>query len=441
MFGELTEKFGTIFKKLTGKGKLSEENIKEALGEVRRALLEADVNYKVVKDFLTEVEAKALGAEVQASIQPGQFFVKIVYDSLVELLGRKAEPLKTAGAPPTLVMAVGLQGSGKTTFCGKLALHYKTKGKQVWLAACDTQRPAAKEQLKVLGDSIGVAVHLAADDAVKGAIDARQLAAEDGADYLIVDTAGRLHIDEPLMDELAKMKKQLKPTEILLVLDAMTGQDAVNVATQFQQKLGIDGLILTKLDGDARGGAALSVRKVTGVPIKLAGVGEKLADLEPFHPDRMASRILGMGDIVGLVETAQKAFSQKQADELAERLRKKSFTLEDFRQQILEVKKMGPLDSLASKLPAGMTRGLEGGFDENGMKHTEAILSSMTPSERERPHIIDGSRRKRIAKGSGTSVQEVNQMLRQFENVAKMMKSVSRMGKFKADLLGRLGRF
>ena len=441
MFTELTEKFGTIFKKLTGKGKLSEENIKEALSEVRRALLEADVNYKVVREFLAEVETRALGAEVQASIQPGQFFVKIVHDSLVELLGRKAEPLKTAGAPPTVVMTVGLQGSGKTTFSGKLALHYKNKGKRVWLAACDTQRPAAKEQLKVLGDSIGVAVHLAADDAVKGAIDARQLAAEDGADYLIVDTAGRLHIDEPLMEELAKMKKQLKPTEILLVLDAMTGQDAVNVATQFHQKLGIDGLILTKLDGDARGGAALSVRKVTGVPIKLAGVGEKLADLEPFYPDRMASRILGMGDLVSLVETAQKAFSQKQADELAERLRKKSFTLEDFRQQILEVKKMGPLDSLASKLPAAMTRGLEGGFDENGMKHMEAVLSSMTPSERERPHIIDGSRRKRIAKGSGTSVQGVNQMLRQFENVAKMMKSVSKMGKFKADLLGRLGRF
>ncbi len=441
MFGELTEKFGTIFKKLSGRGKLSEENIREALTEVRRALLEADVHYKVVKEFLAEVEAKALGADVQTAIQPGQLFVKIVHDSLVELLGKKAEPLKSAGAPPTVVMAVGLQGSGKTTFCGKLALHHKNKGKRVWLAACDTQRPAAREQLKVLGDSIAVSVHPAGEDVVKGALDARQLAAEDGADVVIVDTAGRLHVDVPLMDELAKMKKQLKPTEILLVLDAMTGQDAVNVAAQFHEKLGIDGLVLTKLDGDARGGAALSVRKVTGVPIKLAGIGEKMADLEPFYPDRMASRILGMGDIVGLVEKAQEAFSQKKAEELAERLRKKSFTLEDFRQQLLEVKKLGPLDALTGKLPPAMTRGLESGVDENGLKHTEAILSSMTPAEREKPHIIDGSRRRRIAKGSGLTVQDVNQLLRQFEQVAKMMKSVSKMGKFKADLLGRLGRF
>ena len=441
MFDQLTEKFGAIFKKLSGKGKLSEENVREALSEVRRALLEADVNYKVTKEFLAEVETKALGAEVLSSIQPGQLFVKIVYDSLVELLGRKAELVKTAGAPPTVIMAVGLQGSGKTTFCGKLALQYKNKSKRVWLAACDTQRPAAREQLKVLGDSIGVKAHLAGADAVAGALEARQNALEDGADFLIVDTAGRLHIDEELMNELAKMKAKLKPTEILLVLDAMTGQDAVNVAEQFHQKLGLDGLILTKLDGDARGGAALSVRKVTGIPIKLVGIGEKLADLEPFHPDRMASRILGMGDIVGLVEKAQETFSQKNADELAERLRKKSFTLEDFRQQLLEVKKMGPLDSLAGKLPAALSRGMEAGVDENGLKHTEAILSSMTPVERERPQLIDGSRRRRIARGSGTTVQEVNQLLRQFEQVAKMMKSVSKMGKFKADLLGRLGRF
>ena len=441
MFNQLTEKFGAIFKKLSGKGKLSEENVREALAEVRRALLEADVNYKVTKEFLAEVETKSLGAEVLSSIQPGQLFVKIVYDSLVELLGKKAELVKTAGAPPTVIMAVGLQGSGKTTFCGKLALQYKNKGKRVWLAACDTQRPAAREQLKVLGDSIGVKTHLAGADAVAGSLEARQNALEDGADFLIVDTAGRLHIDEELMNELAKMKTKLKPTEILLVLDAMTGQDAVNVAEQFHQKLGLDGLILTKLDGDARGGAALSVRKVTGIPIKLVGIGEKLADLEPFHPDRMASRILGMGDIVGLVEKAQETFSQKNADELAERLRKKSFTLEDFRQQLLEVKKMGPLDSLAGKLPAALSRGMEAGVDENGLKHTEAILSSMTPVERERPQILDGSRRRRIARGSGTTVQEVNQLLRQFEQVAKMMKSVSKMGKFKADLLGRLGRF
>ena len=441
MFNQLTEKFGTIFKKLSGRGKLTEENVREALLEVRRALLEADVNYQVVKDFLSEVETQALGVEVLASIQPSQLFVKIVYDSLVELLGKKPELVKTAGAPPTVIIAVGLQGSGKTTFCGKLALQYKKKGKRVWLAACDTQRPAAREQLKILGDAIGVATHLAGSDPVSAALEARQKALEDGADFVVIDTAGRLHIDEELMNELVSLKKQLKPTEILLVLDAMTGQDAVNIATRFHEKLGLDGLVLTKLDGDARGGAALSVRKVTGVPIKLVGVGEKLTDLEPFYPDRMASRILGMGDIVGLVEKAQEAFSQKQADELAERLRKKDFTLEDFRRQLLEVKKLGPLDSLAGKLPAALSRGMEVGAGENGLKHTEAILSSMTPLEREFPHIIDGSRRRRIARGSGTTVPEVNQLLRQFESMAKMMKSVSKMGKFKADLLGRLGRF
>ena len=425
MFDSLTEKLTGLFKDLSGKGKLSEDNIREASQKVKRALLEADVNYRVVKDFIASVEERALGAEVLNSITPGQQFIKIVHQQLSATLGTRNEPLRMASQPPTVVMVCGLQGSGKTTTCAKLAKSLLQPGRRVMLAAADVYRPAAIEQLEILSKQVGCDFFKKdTTDVVDICRSAHHEAVKRLADWLILDTAGRLHIDQPMMDELKALQSAVKPHEILLVVDGMTGQDAVNIATQFGQQLELTGVVMTKLDGDARGGAALSLRAVTGKPIKYLGLGEKLSALEPFHPARMASRILGMGDVVGLVEKAQSAFDQKQAEKLEEKVRKQTFTLEDFSQQMKQVKKMGSLSEIISLIPGAgqLAKGAE--IDDRALTRIEAIISSMTPQERDRPQIINGSRRKRIALGSGTSVQEVNQLLRQFEMSQRMMKQI-----------------
>jgi signal recognition particle subunit SRP54 len=394
MFEDLTIKLEGIFKKLRGRGKLSEANIKDALREVRRALLEADVNFKVVKEFIGHVEAKAVGQEVLRSITPGQQIIKIVGDELTTLLGKERVEVKFSAQPPTVFMLVGLQGSGKTTACGKLARYYRKKGKFPLLVAADVYRPAAKDQLKILGKMLDIPVFSAGDEPVKISQISVEHARKEGKDLVIIDTAGRLHIDEPLMLELSNIKKAVSPQEIILVADAMTGQDAVNIAQTFEEKIGLDGVFLTKMDGDARGGAALSVRAVTGKPIKFVGIGEKLDQLEMFYPDRMASRILGMGDVVSLVEKAQDAVDLEEAEKLEEKLRKEAFRLK---------------------------------IDEKAMVRVEAIINSMTKEERGKPNVIDGSRRKRIAQGSGTSVQAVNQLLKQFFMMQKMIKNMAKM--------------
>ncbi len=425
MFDSLTEKLTGLFKDLSGKGKLSEDNIREASQKVKRALLEADVNYRVVKDFIASVEERALGAEVLNSITPGQQFIKIVHQQLSATLGTRNEPLRMASQPPTVVMVCGLQGSGKTTTCAKLAKSLLQPGRRVMLAAADVYRPAAIEQLEILSKQVGCDFFKKdTTDVVDICRSAHHEAVKRLTDWLILDTAGRLHIDQPMMDELKALQSAVKPHEILLVVDGMTGQDAVNIATQFSQQLELTGVVMTKLDGDARGGAALSLRAVTGKPIKYLGLGEKLSALEPFHPARMASRILGMGDVVGLVEKAQSAFDQKQAEKLEEKVRKQTFTLEDFSQQMKQVKKMGSLSEIISLIPGAgqLAKGAE--IDDRALTRIEAIISSMTPQERDRPQIINGSRRKRIALGSGTSVQEVNQLLRQFEMSQRMMKQI-----------------
>lgn len=407
---------------------MTEANIAEAMKEVRRALLEADVNYKVTRDFVDDVQRDAIGATAVRSVEPGQQVVKIVHEKLVKLLGEKAVEINLSGASPAVIMICGLQGSGKTTLAAKLALQYKKKSQKPLLVAADPYRPAAIKQLQTLGKQIDVDVFemgtAKPQDICREAV---STARKGFVDLVILDTAGRLHIDQELMTELAEIKKTVSPQEILLVADAMTGQDAVNVAREFHERLNITGVVLSKLDGDARGGAALSIRAVTGCPIKLASIGEKLSDLEPFYPDRMASRILGMGDIVSLVEKAQEAISQKDAERLEEKLRKQQFTFEDFYSQLQQLKKMGPLESLLEMIP-GVGRALKGAsLDPSAMKRVEAMILSMTPHERRNPHIINGSRRKRIAQGSGSSVQDLNRMLKQFAQMRQMLKSAQKM--------------
>ena len=433
MFQGLSDRLNDILKRLRGYGRLSEENIAESLREVRLALLEADVNFKVARSFLERVRERAVGRDVLESLTPGQQVVKVVYEELTALMGGAASPLQTAGQPPTVLMLVGLQGSGKTTTAGKLARLLKEKGRHPLLVAADLQRPAAQEQLVTLGKTLGVDVYRnsAAATAVVVCGEAVSQARSRLLDPVILDTAGRLHIDEPLMQELGAIKGEVKPTEILMVVDAMTGQDAVNSASSFHQTLALTGIILTKLDGDTRGGAALSIRAVTGTPIKFVGVGEKLDALEVFHPDRMASRILGMGDVLGLVERAQEVVDVEKAAALEKKLKAQRFTLEDFRDQLRQVRGMGPLEQLVGMIP-GLSR-LKGLPDataqERELKHVEAIIDSMTPGERQRPESLNGSRRKRIASGSGTSVAEVNRLLKQFADMQKIMRQLMQAGK------------
>jgi signal recognition particle subunit SRP54 len=428
MFEQITEKLDGIFKKVTGRGYLSEKNIAEAAKEIRMALLEADVNYKVAKKFVADVEQEAMGREVTKSITPGQQFVKVVRDSMIELLGGAREDLSFAGNPPTVILLAGLQGSGKTTFAGKLALYLRKKGKRPLLVAADTHRPAAKKQLEVLADSITMPFFTSESTAEKIAKDSIGYSRENMLDVTIVDTAGRLQIDDELMKELEDVKKASSPNEVLFIADAMTGQEALNVAGEFHQRVYLTGAALTKMDGDARGGAAMSLKGALGIPIKFIGTGEKLSDLEEFHPERIASRILGMGDIVSLVEKAQEAVDVEEAKKLEKKLRKESFTFEDFLSQLHQLKKMGPLQNLLEMIP-GLGKQLKGvEVDDRGLVRIEAIVNSMTRKERLQPAIIDGSRRKRIAAGSGTSIQEVNQLLKQFSQMQKMIKKVSRMG-------------
>lgn len=430
-FEGLSGKLQNIFKNLRGKGKLNEKDVEQAMREVRMALLEADVNYKVVKDFIGKIKERAIGSEVLESLTPGQQVIKIVHEEMTQLMGGSSSRLNIASKPPTIIMMVGLQGSGKTTSSSKLARYLKKQGRSPLLAACDIYRPAAIKQLQVLGEQLEIPVFSMGDQ--KSPVDiakaAKAYAEKQGLDTVIYDTAGRLHIDEELMQELKEIKVNCKPHEILLVVDAMTGQDAVNVAETFNQSLGLDGIVLTKLDGDTRGGAALSVKAVTGKPIKFTGMGEKLDALEPFFPDRMSSRILGMGDVLTLIEKAQAAVDVKKAEELERKLRKAEFTLEDFLEQIQQMKSMGPINQIMDMIPGmGKMKGLKDvEINDKDVKHTEAIIHSMTPRERRTPEIINGSRRKRIARGSGTSVQEVNKLLKQFEQTQKMLKQMSQM--------------
>jgi len=424
VFDELTTKLAGVFRKLTGRGRLSEQDVRDAVREIRRVLLEADVNLAVARDLCKRVEERAIGAELLQSIAPGQQVVKIVFDELVSVLGGGS----TAGAlfPSNragVVLMAGLQGSGKTTSAAKLARFWNDRGKRVLLAALDLRRPAAIDQLEVLGKSIGVPVHLdrEARDAVALAERARMRADREGFDLLIADTAGRLHVDEELMAEVARLQDSVQPTETLLVLDGMTGQDAVQIAEAFTKRLNVTGLFLTKMDGDARGGAALSLRAVSGAPIRYLGVGEKVEALEPFHADRLASRILGMGDVLTLVERAQERLDHTKAEALEKKLRKDRFTLEDFLGQLQEMKKLGPLDELVKMLP-GVKLPPGAAVSDQEVRRTEAIIQSMTRQERKEPQIIDGSRRKRIARGSGTTVQDVNRLLRQFEQARTMLK-------------------
>ena len=437
MFDSLTDKFTSLFKSLTGQGKLSESNVKEASAQVRRALLEADVNFKVVKEFVAAVEARALGGEVLNSISPGQQFVKIVHDQLTQMLGGRNEALHLASQPPTVIMVCGLQGSGKTTTCAKLAKHLAKPGRRIMLAAADIYRPAAVEQLRILSQQVGCEFFSMESTDVAAICAAAKLeAVKKLADVLILDTAGRLHIDTELMAELVRVQAAVKPHEILLVVDGMTGQDAVNIAREFNEKLPISGVIMTKLDGDSRGGAALSLRAIAGKPLKFIGVGEKLDALQPFYPDRMASRILGMGDVVGLVEKAQESFDVKQAEKLEQKLRKNTFDLEDFAEQLKQVKKMGSLSDMMGMIPGMGKLPANAQVDEGALTRIEAIIGSMTPKERQKPEILNGSRKKRIAAGSGTSVQQVNQLLKQFEMSQRMMRQFS-PGNMKNMMRGR----
>ncbi len=424
MFNSLSDKLSAVFKKLRGKGKLSPADIKEAMREVKLSLLAADVNIKVVKDFIAKVSERAVGAEVLESLTPAQQIVKIVNEELCAIMGGSQSKLEIASAPPTVVMLCGLQGAGKTTHAAKLALNLKKQGKRPLLVACDIYRAAAVDQLHTVGGQAGVPVFSLPQGAKPQEIAKKALehAHKNGNDIVLLDTAGRLHIDEVLMDELRDIKALTKPTEILLVIDAMTGQDSVNVATAFNDALGITGVILTKTDGATRGGAALSVRYVTGKPIKFIGVGEKIDDLEPFHPDRMASRILGMGDVLTLIEKAQESFDEKQAIEMSKKIKEQSFDLNDFYQQMGQLKNMGSLQSIAGMLPGMQNVANSGNIDESQMTKIGAIIESMTPYEREHPEAINGSRRKRIAMGSGTQVTDVNSLLKRFEMMKKMMK-------------------
>ena len=426
-FEGLSEKLNATFKHLRGKGRLSEEDIKLAMREVRLALLEADVSYKVVKDFVKTVSERAVGAEVLDSLTPAQQVIKIVSEELTALMGGANAKLTFASRPPTVVMMVGLQGAGKTTNVAKLAGYLRKQGHRPLLTACDVYRPAAITQLQVVGKQLNIPVfEMGQIDPVTIAQEAVKYAGDHGNDIVFLDTAGRLHIDEALMDELRRVKAAVKPTEILLVVDAMTGQDAVNAATAFDEALGIDGVVLTKLDGDARGGAALSVKAVTGKPIKFAGVGEKLDAIEVFHPDRMASRILGMGDVLTLIEKAEAAVDEKKAQELAEKLKKNRFTLTDYLDQLNSMKNMGSLQELAGMVPGLDAKALAGAkIDEKAMAHTEAIILSMTPAERENPSILNSSRKRRIAAGAGVGVVDINRLLKQFEMMQTMARQLS----------------
>jgi len=429
MFEDLIQKLDAAIKNLRGMGKLTEKNISDSMREIRRVLLEADVNYQVAKKFIAEVQEKALGEKVLQSITPGQQVVKIVHDAMVRLLGQAYVPIKFGSSLPSIVMIVGLQGSGKTTFAGKLGVYLRKQGHRPLLVAADIYRPAAIEQLQTIGKSCDLPVFsLASDKPKKIAKEAILYARKNSYDTLILDTAGRLHIDETMMSELEDMKKTVSPKEILFVADGMTGQDAVHSAKSFLDRLDFDGIVLTKMDGDAKGGAALSIRSVTERPIKFITTGEKLDGIEPFHPDRMASRILGMGDVVTLVEKAQEVVDRNEAKKLAQKLKSEAFTLEDFFSQIQQVKRMGSLHQIAGMIPGMGSK--KGGFqvDETAVVRVEAMLNSMTVDERQRPYIINGSRRKRIADGSGTSVQDVNRLLKQFQTMQRMMKQMTRFG-------------
>ena len=439
-FEGLSEKLNATFKHLRGKGRLSEEDIKLAMREVRLALLEADVSYKVVKDFVKTVSERAVGAEVLDSLTPAQQVIKIVSEELTALMGGANAKLTFASKPPTVVMMVGLQGAGKTTNVAKLAGYFRKQGHRPLLTACDVYRPAAITQLQVVGKQLNIPVfEMGQIDPVQIAQEAVKYAGDHGNDMVFLDTAGRLHIDEALMDELKRIKAAVKPTEILLVVDAMTGQDAVNAATAFDEALGIDGVVLTKLDGDARGGAALSVKAVTGKPIKFIGTGEKLDMIEPFHPERMASRILGMGDVLTLIEKAEQALDQKKAAELEQKMRANKFTLADFYDQLLQIRKMGPMQDLLGMIPGmGSMKNVQ--VDESALGRVEAIILSMTPYERENPACLNSSRKRRIALGCGQKVEDVNRLLKQFDQMQQLMKQMNGKGK-KRKLPGKMGGF
>jgi len=436
VFENLSARLEATFRRLRGQGRLTEANVDDALKEVRRALLEADVNFKVAREFIRNVKDEALGQEVLRSISPGQQFVKVIHDHLVTLLGGGARDLARASRPPTRFLLVGLQGSGKTTLAAKLALRFEKEGRRTLIAACDVHRPAAVDQLVALGAQAGIEIHTEpvgtpAEDIAK---QARLRADAEGFDVLLVDTAGRLHIDEELMGELGRVRSAAGPHEILFVADAMTGQDAVQSAQAFDEAMGIDGVVLTKMDGDARGGAAISIRAVTGKSIKLVSTGEKLGDLEVFHPDRVASRILGMGDVLSLVEKAQESVDAEAQVEMARRVQKQGLTLEDFRTQLKQFKNMGPLDQVLGMMPGAKLKGLP--VDDKALVRVEAIIGSMTVEERRSPRLINGSRRKRIARGSGTSVQDVNRLLKQFDEMNKMLRKLRTRGLGRSGLAG-----
>ena len=427
MFSNLSEKLENAFKKFKNKGKLTEADVKEGMREVKLALLEANVNYKVTRDFIKSVTERAVGSDVLESLLPAQQIIKIVHEELVKLMGETNNKLQISSRPPTVIMMVGIQGSGKTTQTAKLASMYKKQGKRPLLVACDVYRPAAIEQLKVVGAQVDVPVFdMGNSDPVEIAKAGIEYAKRHGHDMVFIDTAGRLNVDEAMMEELERMKAATDPTEILLVVDAMTGQDAVNIAEAFNNRLDITGVILSKLDSDTRGGAALSIRYVTGKPIKFIGTGEKLDAIEPFYPDRMASRILGMGDVLTLIEKAQQTFDDKKAAELEKKLRENSFTLNDYLEQFRQIKNMGDIEQIAAMIPGVKPGALKDAkVDEKAMAHTEAIILAMTAEEREKPNVINGSRRKRIATGSGTSVEEVNKLLRQYDQMNKMIKQLT----------------
>ena len=432
-FDSLSEKLGNIFRKLKSRGKLSEADVKEVMREIRMALLSADVNFKVAKDFVAQVSERATGADVLESLTPAQQVIKIVNEELTSFMGGENDKIRFASKPPTVVMLCGLQGAGKTTHCAKLALYFKNMGKRPLLAACDIYRPAAVLQLQVMGEKAGVPVFTMPEgtDAVTIAKKAVNHAKDHGYDMVFLDTAGRLHIDEALMAELKDIKAAVEPREIILTVDAMTGQDAVNVAKSFDEELDITGVLLTKTDGDTRGGAALSVKYVTGKPIKFMGTGEKLGDLEPFHPDRMASRILGMGDVLSLIEKAEKSFDEKKALELEEKIRKNKMDLNDSLDNMQQLKNMGPLDQIMGMMPGVNKQALKGAeINEKQIDRTEAVILSMTPAERENPEIINASRKKRIAAGCGLKVEDVNRLLKSFEQMKTMMKRVPGFGGF-----------
>ena len=441
-FEGLSGKLNNVFGKLKGRGKLNEKDIKDAMREVRMALLDADVNYKVAKDFVAKVSEKAVGEKVMDSLTPAQQVIDIVHRELIELMGNTTAKLNFPSKPPCVIMMCGLQGAGKTTHCAKLAKHLIAQNHRPLLVACDIYRPAAIDQLKIVGEKAGAHVfEMGQTDPVKIAKEGIRYAKDNGFDIVLLDTAGRLHIDETLMDELRNIKRETNPSEILLVVDSMTGQDAVNAAQSFNEWLDIDSVMLSKLDGDARGGAALSVRAITGKPIKFAGIGEKLEDIEPFHPDRMASRILGMGDVLTLIEKAEKAYDAKKAAEMEEKLKSNRFTLQDFYDQMVQMKSMGSMEEILAQMPGGGNlKGVK--LDEKAMAHTEAIILSMTPKEREKPEIIGASRKKRIAAGAGLKVEDVNRLLKSFEQMRKLIKQFSGPGAGKKmKRMGRMGGF